>query len=326
MPDGQQRTRRCALIYNPVKADPARLRSHVAKAARAAGWQAPLYYETTPEDLGQDVTARALHEGVDAVLVAGGDGTVRAVSEALIGSRTPLTIVPSGTGNLLARNLALPLTDPDAAIAAAFTGERCAIDIGMMQLTREDGTTDEHAFVVLGGVGLDAAMIANTRTNLKKTMGWVAYIDGAARSLPKARSFRVVYQLIERRLHTTKIHSMMFANCGDLPAGIALVPGASVVDGMLDVAIIQPTGWFGWLGVWRKVWWDNSVMRRARTDRHAVERRHDSSVHYLRGTSIDAAVDIPQPVQIDGDEFGRAVRITARVLPGQLLLSVPVTH
>jgi len=326
MTDALPQPRRAALIYNPIKVDGRRLRQRVEHASRRAGWQHPLFFQTTPEDIGQDATARALREGADAVLVAGGDGTVRAVAEALIDSRVPLTIVPSGTGNLFARNLELPLTDTDAAIAVAFSGEIEDVDIGMAQLARADGTTEEHAFVVMAGIGLDAAMIANTRAQLKKTMGWVAYVDGAARSLPRARPFRVVYEMEGHRLHSAKVHSMLFANCGALPAGIALVPDASVTDGLLDVAMIQPTGWFGWLGVWRKVWWDNTVLRRTRAGRRIVERRRDSSVRYLHGTSIEAGADTAQPVELDGDEFGEAVRIRCRVLPGALRMALPQRH
>ncbi|WP_029144800.1 diacylglycerol/lipid kinase family protein [Microbacterium luticocti] len=326
MTDEDGSARRAALVYNPTKVDRRRLRQRVEKASKRSGWRHPLFYETTPEDLGQDVTARALREGVDAVLVAGGDGTVRAVAEALVDSRVPLTIVPSGTGNLLARNLELPLTDPEAAIRAAFDGEVREIDIGMARLTRADGTTAEHAFVVMAGIGLDAAMIANTRSQLKRSVGWVAYVDGAARSLPGARPFRVVYELEGHRLHTTRVHSMLFANCGALPAGIELVPDASVADGLLDVALIQPNGWFGWLGVWRKVWWDNSVLRRTRAGRRIVQRRRDTSVRYLQGPALEAGVEVPQPVELDGDEFGEASRIRCRVLPGALLVAVPRGH
>jgi diacylglycerol kinase family enzyme len=326
MADERGHLRRAALVYNPIKVDKAGLRQRVMDAAAQAGWDEPLFYETTPEDLGQDATARALREGVDAVLVAGGDGTVRAVGEALIESRVPMAIVPSGTGNLLARNLELPLADPSAAIRAAFDGDIRPIDIGMAHLTRADGSSAEHAFVVMAGIGLDAAMIANTSAQLKKTMGWVAYVDGAARSLPGAKAFRIVYELEGHRLHSTKVHSMLFANCGALPAGIELIPGASLTDGMLDVAVIQPTGWFGWLGVWRKVWWDNSVLRRTRAGRRIVERRRESSVRYLRGPSIEAGVEEPQPVELDGDEFGEASRIRCRVLPGALLIAAPRGH
>jgi hypothetical protein len=77
-----------------------------------AGWAEPLFYETTVDELGDGLAREAIAAGADAVLVAGGDGTVRAVSEAMAGVEVPLTIVPSGTGNLLARNLQLPLPIP----------------------------------------------------------------------------------------------------------------------------------------------------------------------------------------------------------------------
>jgi len=239
----------------------------------------------------------------------------------------PLAILPSGTGNLLARNLGLPLLDPDRMISAALGDFRHPIDIGWAALTREDGETTEHAFVVLAGMGLDADMIANTRPDLKRAVGWVAYVDGAARSPPNAKPFRIVYQLDESRLHSTRVHSVLFANCGTLPAGIALIPSASIADGAMDVAIIQPTGPFGWLGVWRKIWWDNSVLRRFRAGRLVLQRRgRNASVRYLRGQTAEAAAIAPTPIELDGDEFGTAVRVRCRVAPGALLLALPEGH
>lgn len=316
-----------ALVYNPVKVDGKGLRATVRRLSREAGWAHPAFYETTPTDAGQDATRQALERGASVVLVAGGDGTVRAVSEAIAGTGIPLAIVPSGTGNLLARNLALPLADREAMILAGLSGIRHPIDLGWATLTREDGSASEHAFVVLAGMGLDADMIANTRPDLKRSVGWVAYVDGAARSLPKARPFRIVYQLDESRLHSTRVQSVLFANCGTLPAGISLIPSASITDGAMDVAIIQPSGPLGWLGVWRKIWWDNSVLRRFRAGQRVLQRRgKDASVRYLRGQSAEAAATAPTPIELDGDEFGLAVRVRCRIAPGALLLALPLGH
>ena len=321
------RHRQAALVYNPIKVDENRLRTALRDQSKEAGWAHPAFYPTTPTDAGQEVTRDALERGVDVVLVAGGDGTVRAVSEAMAGTGVPLAILPSGTGNLLARNLNLPLLDPTAMIHAALGEFRHPIDIGWATLTRADGETSEHAFVVLAGMGLDADMIANTRPDLKKSVGWVAYVDGAARSLPNAKPFRVVYQLDDSRLHSTKVHSVLFANCGTLPAGISLIPAASIADGQLDVAIIQPSGPLGWIGVWRKIWWDNSVLRRSRAGRLVLQRRgKDASVRYLRGRAIETAGIEPTPIELDGDEFGKATRIRCRVDPGALLLALPEGH
>ncbi|GAA3198729.1 diacylglycerol/lipid kinase family protein [Microbacterium terregens] len=318
---------KAALIYNPIKVDAAALRAMVQRLSAKAGWSEPLFYETTVDDLGDDVARQALKAGADAVLVAGGDGTVRAVAEAMSESGVPLTIVPSGTGNLLARNLLLPLTDPEAMVRATFDGDTLAVDVGFAAIRREDGESEERAFVVMGGMGLDAAMIANTNGTLKRRVGWIAYVDGAARSLAGAKAFRVVYQVPGRRLHSARVQSVLVANCGSLPAGLELIPDASVSDGDLDVAIFQPKNTLGWLLVWRRVAWDNSFLRRFRAGRRVLSlRTKDNSVLYARGKGLDLATTPAQPVQLDGDEFGEAVRMRCRVVEGGLLTVVPKGH
>lgn len=316
-----------ALVFNPVKVDERRLRTALLALSAKHGWQPPRFYETSIEDPGQQVTRTALDEGASAVLAAGGDGTVRAVAESMAGSGIPFAVVPGGTGNLFARNLELPLTNPEAVMESVFTGFTHSVDIGWARLTREDGTESEHAFVVLAGMGLDADMIANTNAELKRSVGWVAYIDGAARSLPGAKPFRVVYQIDDGRLHSAKVHSMLFANCGALPAGIALMPDASLDDGRMDVAVIQPAGPLGWLGIWRKVWWDNSVLRRTRAGRAVLQRRgKNTSIRYLNGLRAETAMVRPTNIELDGDEFGAAVRMSCRVEAGGLRIALPAGH
>jgi diacylglycerol kinase (ATP) len=318
---------KAALVYNPIKVDADSLRATVARLAAAAGWEEPLFYETTVDDLGDDVTRQALAVGVDAVLVAGGDGTVRAVSEAMSDSGVPLTIVPSGTGNLLARNLRLPLDNAEAMVRSTFEGDKVAIDVGFATLRRANGDTEERAFVVMGGMGLDAAMIANTNPQLKKTVGWVAYVDGAARSLPGAKPFRIMYQIGGYRLHSTRVQSVLFANCGSLPAGLELIPEASVLDGSMDVVLFQPKGPLGWIFVWRRVAWDNSFLRKFRAGRRVLAlRTKDNAVRYAKGAALDIGTTDAQFVQLDGDEFGEAVRVRARIAPSALELTVPKGH
>ncbi|QIG39346.1 sphingosine kinase [Microbacterium sp. 4R-513] len=328
MGGGEERPNpKAALVYNPIKVDADALRASVERLSAEAGWEEPLFYETTVDDLGDDVTRQALEVGVDAVLVAGGDGTVRAVSEAMSGSGVPLTIVPSGTGNLLARNLRLPLDNAETMIRATFEGDTIGVDIGFAALRRRDGKTEEYAFVVMGGMGLDAAMIANTNPQLKKSVGWVAYVDGAARSLPGAKPFRIMYQIAGHRLHSARVQSVLFANCGSLPAGLELIPEASVTDGSMDIVVFQPKGPLGWIFVWRRVAWDNSFLRKFRAGRRVLAlRTRDNAVRYARGAELEVGATEPQFVQLDGDEFGEAVSVRARVVPAGLDITVPKNH
>lgn len=320
--------KRAALVYNPIKVDQDAIRASVERESAAAGWGPPLFFETTVDDLGQLATREALEAGADAVLVAGGDGTVRAVAEALTGTGVPLTIVPSGTGNLLARNLQLPLSPPDAMVTATFSGDHETIDVGIAELRRADGSRHEHAFVVMGGMGMDAAMIANTNSELKKRLGWIAYVDGAARSLWTSKPFRILYSVTGQRLRSARVQSVLFANCGTLPAGLTLIPEASVADGQLDVAVIQPKGLFGWFFVWRRVAWINSFLRRHfRRSRGLLRlRAGDNAVIYARGTGVEVAPESAQPVQLDGDEFGEATQIICHVEQKGLVITVPSGH
>ncbi|GGF16173.1 diacylglycerol/lipid kinase family protein [Subtercola lobariae] len=91
-----------AVVYNPIKVNIEVLRAHVEAEATSAGWGETVWLETTVEDGGQGMTTKALEQNVDMVFAAGGDGTIRAVAEGLQGSSTPMALLPSGTGNLLA--------------------------------------------------------------------------------------------------------------------------------------------------------------------------------------------------------------------------------
>src|SRR5579862_3672258 len=165
---------RAAVVVNPTKLDDdGAFRKSVRRAMEDHGWDEPLWLETTPEDPGQSQAKSAVSDGVDLVLACGGDGTVTACAEGVTGSRVPLAIIPMGTGNLLARNVGLPM-GLDEALAVALEGAQQPIDAG-----RVNGTL----FVVMAGLGLDARMLSDTSDQLKKRLGWFAYAISAVRHL-----------------------------------------------------------------------------------------------------------------------------------------------
>ena len=116
-------------MLNPIKVPtPTRSRRGWALAARAAGWDEPLWFETTIDDAGASMARAAVAAGADVVVAAGGDGTVRVVCAEMAGTGIPVGIVPAGTGNLLARNLGIPL-GRDEALDVVLRGQDRAIDV-----------------------------------------------------------------------------------------------------------------------------------------------------------------------------------------------------
>lgn len=313
-----------AIVYNPIKVDLRKLRRSVEKAESAHGWARTRWCATSETDAGQTVTREAINNGAAVVLAAGGDGTVRAVAEALRDSSVPMALLPSGTGNLLARNLDINLSNMDASVEAAFSGNDESIDIGVAAITRPDGSTEEHVFLVMAGIGLDAKMIAKTNPRLKKAVGWLAYVDAGMRALPELKPVRLRYQLDNQVEKSLNAHTLIVGNCGSLPGGILLLPDARPDDGILDIAALKPRGRFGWLRVWNKIAWENGVLRKSAAGRMIIDLTADvRDVAYFRGARLRATLESPQEFQLDGDEFGMVKAIDCSTDAGGLTVKIP---
>ena len=143
-----------AVVANPTKTD-LETRRQVRAVCAAQGWAEPLWLETTVDDPGTGQAHEAIERGADVVLACGGDGTVRAVAEALAGTGVAMGLVPAGTGNLLARTIGTP-QEVAAATRVALAGDDRKIDVGRV---RVDDEPDERVFLVMAGTGFDAAML-----------------------------------------------------------------------------------------------------------------------------------------------------------------------
>lgn len=313
-----------AVVYNPIKVDLDALRDAVALEAAAAGWGETLWFETSVDDVGQEVTKKALEQQVDLIIAAGGDGTVRAVAEAVRGHDTPVALLPSGTGNLLARNLKLTLDDMPNSVQAAFTGADRGIDLGVIDIERDDRTRDRHVFVVMAGMGIDAKMIKNTDDDLKAKAGWAAYVQAIAKSLRDPNELHLRFQLDGGKRKRATVHTLILGNCGSLPANILLMPDAVVDDGLFDLMMMRPGNALGWIRLWVKVAWTNGVLRRTEAGKAlAGERHNDGDLHYETGTRFIARLSRPEEIELDGDGFGKAVAFNAWIEPGALTVRVP---
>ena len=308
MPENPWAPQRVAVVINPTKTLADTARDAVIIACRKAGWADPAFYETEADDPGFSMSRRAVEDRADVVLAAGGDGTIRAVGEALAGGDIPLGLVPLGTGNLLARNLRADLADPHHSVDVALFGSEKAIDSVAMHLETEDGRTENHRFLVMGGAGFDAQIMADTKDDLKDLVGWAAYGEAGFRHLfngPRWARFSVDGGPWESRL----VRSVMVCNCGELTAGLVLVPKAKLDDGFLDLVVMTPRSVVGWLGMVAKV---------------VFRHRHELPViDYYSGKSVRVEFHEPIESEVDGDPLGRVKAFETTLHHKSLKVRVP---
>lgn len=309
-----RKTYRAAVVYQPHKTKLRELWAAVNRCESDARWVKTLWFETEAEDAGYGAARRAIEQGASVVLASGGDGTIRAVAEALRGTGVPLAVIPQGTGNLLARNLGMPLGDLDAAVRAAFEGEDLNIDLGIASIIRADGTESEHVFLVLAGMGLDARAISATRATLKKRLGWLAYVDAGLRALWKLSPLRIRYAVDGAHQRPINVYTVMIGNCGLMPGGVLLIPDAKIDDGLLDIVVLRPLSRLSWLRIGHKIAFENGVLRRTKAGRRMIDLIHDTrAVGYVQARDFSLSVAKPEPVQLDGDDFGLAIAINGSV-------------
>ena len=332
------------VVLNPSKnVDWVDLKRLIAQTAREVGLPEPIFLETTMEDPGAGQARQALEAGASVVVAAGGDGTVRAVAETLAGTGVPMALLPLGTGNLLARNLELSISDPREMVKTALTGKDRAIDVGWVRtelLTdeeerialesgaavvvqsaediarhgiRQSPPEEEHIFLVIAGVGLDANMVAGTDEDLKSRIGWLAYIVAALKPMLGRRvDFRLRIGDALQDEHM-KARTIMVANCGKLPVGVTLLPDAKLDDGWLDLMAVDTRGgMIGWASFGGKIMLQGVGIRN--------EGDVSSRIEYRRGRTMAIHTAQPEAVQADGDLVGLATSVFFRVQAGGLVV------
>lgn len=312
---------RAAVVVNPIKLDVAESRTRIDRIMHDAGWAEPLWLETTVLDPGAGVTAKALAEGVDLVIAAGGDGTIRECAGALAGTDTPLAVIPAGTGNLLARNLGLPIDIADA-LHVAMHGRDRRIDLGTVDPDDELAGTagiEARCFTAMAGIGLDAAMVADAPDALKKKVGWPAYVVSGARHL-RDRRMRVTLTVDDGEPIRRRARMVLVGNVGALQAGMQLLPGAVPDDGLLDVVVFAPYGMTGWAHATVR------VIGRRRDQEPAVvpvKQQRLRPIEHFTGRRVLIETDRPEPRELDGDPIGPGTRLAVRIRPGSLTVRVP---
>ncbi len=325
MTDTPTETRRIAVVVNPTKFDDlAKVRETVDKICAEHGWGESLFIETTKEDPGVGQAKQALDAGVDIICPLGGDGTVRAVATSLVNTDTPMGLLPGGTGNLLARNLELPVDDLGKALEVVLTGQDRRIDVGLVHLfpdsaahdalkgeepaTEDDPRhEDEEIFLVMTGIGVDAQVMADTNEKVKGVLGWPAYVLAGVGKMFN-RGFMVNVATGGGDPQVQHASSVIVGNCGTLQGNVHLMPDAQLDDGVLDGVILAPKGAFGWGAV--------------AADLASRHRRGHKQLVRMTSTSIRVTTGAPMETQVDGDPMGEQYGLTTRVLRQALVVRV----
>ena len=296
---------RALIITNPAAA---RTRPEavetVVRVLRGGGWDVTVLATGGSGDA-RRLAEEGVRNDVDVVGVFGGDGTTMQAAAALVGARTALGVLPGGTGNLLAGNLRIP-TDPARAARTLLHARPRPFDLG--RIARADGV---HYFAVAAGAGVDAQVMAETRSSEKRKWGMGAYIATALRILPDIRS-QVYHITVDGREYEMRASLLIVANCAEvIPPFVRFRRGAAPDDGLLDVVALRADSFGESL---RALW---EFFRE--TDRATGVA---GLVGHAQGRVIAVSTDHPLPMQLDGDLAGDTP-FTAEVVPGAIRVLAP---
>ena len=295
-------TRKATLISNPKTGRyGSRRRSiqDVASDLESLGLKVDLQFTGGPGDA-TEIAARAARDGYTDVIVAGGDGTINEAIQGLAGTDARLAIIPRGTGNVLARELGLPL-DEEQAVAVVAEGKSRKIYLGLVV---DETTNQSRHFVLMAGIGLDASVVQGVQPSLKKRIGrgafWVSGLSHLANWKPQPFTLEI----------NGDKYNATFAAIGKAPrygGDLAITPGARLDQREFEVCIIDTTSRRRYLHLL------------SYTIRGGIP-RDKPEVRFLNTGSVKAYGDAQ--VQIDGELLG-PLPMRFEIAPHSLEVIVP---
>jgi YegS/Rv2252/BmrU family lipid kinase len=293
---------RVAVIINPISGTGGRLhvardRAELAASVIASrGYDSQIFMTERPGH-GRELAAAALAQGASLVLAWGGDGTVNEVGSALAFRDATLAIVPSGSGNGLARELRIPF-DPVRAIDVALRGRERRIDAGEL---------DGRLFFNVAGIGLDARVAHRFASNGLVRRGFRRY---AAITVHELFTYKPDYHTIVTDGRTLQARTLLIAiaNSRQYGNGALIAPEAQLDDGRLDVVVVPARSPLAALA--------------------QIPRMFSGRIATVPGVTMSSAVDIRvtsrQPVlyHVDGEPYIGAAVVAARPWPAALRVVV----
>ena len=254
--------------------------------------------ETTEHGDAKRLAREAVDAGFDLVCAVGGDGTVNETINGLAGSDIPLAIIPTGTVNVLAMELGIPLEPPDA-VKLLESGTVSWIDLGL---------AGDRYFGLMAGVGMDAAVVASMHPTMKRALKEAAFaVQGLGTYLTHDDPlFRVTSK--ER---TVEGYFAVFGNSSNYGGAFGITPLADMRDGLLDVCVLKDKSFVS------TVWYWTAALINAHIKHPKVE-------YFRTESALVAAVEGDKEVlvQTDGEVAGK-LPMECKVVPRALRVVVP---
>jgi YegS/Rv2252/BmrU family lipid kinase len=301
----ESKYRSAYLIFNPVsgQGDPD---ADLAQIQAILGSEMTLEIGiTTPEIDASQLTQIAIEDGFQTIIASGGDGTLSAAANALVGTDICFGIISRGTANAFASALGIPTTI-EAACQTILAGISRKVDAAYC---------NGQAMVLLAGIGFEAETVDLANRDAKKRLGILAYIFAGLEQLQHLETFEVTIET-EDRVITVAAAAVTVANAAPSTSILAQGPaGISVDDGLLDLTIVAPASKTGAIAAAYHLFQSASAGA-------AVER---DDIGYLRANRFKVSAQPPQKVVLDGEMIGMTP-IDIECIPKGLSIFVPFSE
>jgi len=266
--------RRALVLVNPNARRGTSALDPVLARLEAGGIRCRVERFETPQAVSTEIVAS--RDGIDLVVVCGGDGTINSAARGVLETGLPMGIIPLGTANDLARTLGLPL-DPAAAADVIAQGHRRRLDLGEV---------NGHCFFNVASMGLSADLARGLTRETKQRWGQLGYAIAAFKVLLAAKPFRAT---ITNKDVTVEVKTLQIAvgNGVHYGGGNVVAKGATIEDGHLDLYSLEL----------RNVWTLALRLGAFRRGEHGAW----DEVRTVRCTEFDIRTPTPQPINTDGD-------------------------
>jgi YegS/Rv2252/BmrU family lipid kinase len=295
-------TRSACLIFNPV-AGQGNSEQELATIKRILEPEFNLDIQfTTKEVSGGELARKAVENNAEIIIASGGDGTVSAVAEAVMGTGIPLGAIARGTANAFANALDIPDT-----IEAA-----CQVIVDGVTKKVDAAICNGKPMVLLAGIGFEAETVEDADRESKNRLGMLAYVVSGLKQLQNFEKFKTTIET-EDKIITVDANAVTVANAAP-PTSILAHGTAGVVydDGLLDVTIVTPENRTSAIAI------SYHLLQSASND-EAAER---NDIGYLRTKWVKVTTDPVQKVVVDGELVG-TTPIEVQSIPGGLKVFAP---